>query len=65
MKDITVTNQNIQDFFEELISEIDEHGSVICSTKTASTGKWGMARLWQHGWLQRLILWLKMALQCL
>ncbi|PHR55960.1 MAG: hypothetical protein COA43_14675 [Robiginitomaculum sp.] len=47
MKDVTVTNNTIQDYFEELIKEIDEHGVVICSSQPADTGKWGMAKLWR------------------
>ena len=47
MKDIAVNNSTIQDFFEEIVKEIDEHGTVICSSQPANTGKWGMARLWR------------------
>ncbi len=47
MKDTPVNNQTIQDYFEELLKEIDEHGTVMCSSQPANTGKWGMARLWR------------------
>ena len=47
MKDVTVTNHNLQYFFEELVSEIDEHGSVICNSQPASVGRWGLAKLWR------------------
>ena len=46
MKDIQVNNETLQDYFEELVREIDEHGTVICNSQPASVGKWGMARLW-------------------
>ena len=47
MKDVTVNNQTIQDFFEELVKEVDEHSNVICNSQPANVGKWGMARLWR------------------
>lgn len=47
MKDVAVNNQTVQDYFEELIKEIDEHGTVMCSSQPASVGKWGMVRLWR------------------
>lgn len=47
MKDYQVSNHNIEEYFELLIKEIDEHKLVICSSQPASTGKWGMARLWR------------------
>ena len=50
MKDVTVNNQTIQEFFEELVKEVDEHGNVICNSQPANVGKWGMARLWR-GWM--------------
>jgi len=50
VKDEQVSNHNIEAFFEKLIIEIDEHKLVIISTQPASTGKWGMARLWR-GWM--------------
>ena len=47
MKDVTVNNHNVQDYFEELIKEIDQHGNVICSSQPATVGKWTLARLWR------------------
>ena len=47
MKDVPVNNQTIQDYFEELIKEVDEHGTVMCSSQPATVGKWGLARLWR------------------
>ena len=47
MKDVSVNNNTILSYFEDLVKEIDEHGTVICSSQPASTGKWGMARLWR------------------
>ena len=47
MKDYQVSNHNIDQYFEELVKEIDEHKLVICSSQPANTGKWGMARLWR------------------
>ena len=50
MKDIQVSNHNLQQFMEELQAEIDEHKLVIINSQPAGTGKWGMARLWR-GWM--------------
>jgi len=47
VKDVSVNNNTILSYFEDLVKEIDEHGTVICSSQPASTGKWGMARLWR------------------
>ena len=50
MKEFTVTNATLQDFFEELVNEIDEHGALICSSQPVGVGKWTLARLWR-GWM--------------
>lgn len=47
MKDVLVTNHNIQDLFEDIVRELDEHKLLMVSYQVASTGKWGMARLWR------------------
>jgi len=50
VKDEQVSNHNIQEFFEKFVAELDEHKLLIVSSQPASTGKWGMARLWR-GWM--------------
>ena len=47
MKPVTVTNDNLESFFEDFVRELDEHKVLIVSYQQASTGKWGMARLWR------------------
>ena len=47
MKDVPVNNHTIHDYFEELVKEVDEHGTVMCSSQPATVGKWGMAKLWR------------------
>ena len=47
MKPVTVTNDNLESFFEDFVKELDEHKVLIVSYQQASTGKWGMARLWR------------------
>jgi hypothetical protein len=47
VKDVPVNNNTIQDYFEELIKEVEEHGTVMCSSQPANTGKWGMAKIWR------------------
>lgn len=47
MKDVQVTNQNLEQFFEDFIIELDEHKVLIVSYQQAGTGKWTMARLWR------------------
>ena len=47
MKDVPVTNDNLESFFEDFVKELGEHKVLIVSYQQASTGKWGMARLWR------------------
>jgi len=47
VKPVTVTNDNLESFFEDFVRELDEHKVLIVSYQQASTGKWGMARLWR------------------
>lgn len=47
MKDYQVSKHNIDQYFEELLKELDEHKLLICSSQPANTGKWGMARLFR------------------
>ena len=47
MKDAPVTTGNLESFFEGFVKELDEHKVLIVSYQQASTGKWGMARLWR------------------
>jgi len=50
MKDIQVSNHNLQQFMDDIQAEIDEHKLVIINSQPAGTGKWGMDRLWR-GWM--------------
>ena len=50
MMDVAVNNQTILAYFKELVKEVDEHGTVMCSSQPANTGKWSMAKLWR-GWM--------------
>ena len=50
MTDRTVTNDNLEDFFEEVVKALDEHKVLNASFQPVGTGKWGMARLWR-GWM--------------
>jgi len=47
VKPAPVTNDNLESFFEDFVKELDEHKVLIVSYQQASTGKWGMARLWR------------------
>lgn len=47
MKDVQVTNHNIEQFFEDLVSDLDKHKVLIVSYQEAGTGKWTLARLWR------------------
>jgi len=47
VKDAAVNNETIQAVFEELVREIDEHGTVMLNSQPATVGKWGMAKLWR------------------
>ena len=47
MKPVPVTNDNLESFFEDFAKELDEHKVLIVSYQQASTGKWGMSRLWR------------------
>lgn len=47
MKDYQLTNHSLEDFFKEVQIELKENPILIVTTQNASTGKWGMARLWR------------------
>lgn len=47
MKEFQVSKHNIDVYFEELLKELDENGLLICTSQPASTGSWGMAKLWR------------------
>ncbi len=47
MKEYPVSNHNLQDFINEIQSELEEYPLLIVDTQQANTGKWGMARLWR------------------
>ena len=53
MKDIQVSDHNLQDFIGELEQEILEHKLVLVSTQPFKTGKWGLARLWRM-WVSKV-----------
>ncbi len=50
MTDRVITNDNLEEFFEELVIALDEHKVLNASFQPVSTGKWSMARLWR-GWM--------------
>lgn len=50
MKDVAVTNDNLEEYFEEFVKALDEHKVLNASYQPVGTGKWTMARLWR-GWM--------------
>jgi hypothetical protein len=50
MKEIPVTHENLEDYFEEFAKALDEHKVLNASYQPVGTGKWTMARLWR-GWM--------------
>ena len=50
MKDVQISNHNLESFFEDFVKELDEHKVLVVSYQQAGTGKWTMARLWR-GWM--------------
>ena len=50
MKDVTVTHENLEEFFEAFATALDEHKVLNASYQPVGTGKWTMARLWR-GWM--------------
>ena len=42
-----VTKANLDECFGEILHLINQEGVAIVETKSAKTGKWGMARLWR------------------
>lgn len=47
MKEVTVTHENLEAYFEGFANDLDEHKVLIASYKTTGTGKWSMSRLWR------------------
>ena len=47
MRDYQLSKFNIQQFIEDIQTEIEEHKLLILSAQPAGTGKWGMAKLWR------------------
>lgn len=47
MKGQQCSDHNLQEVFEIIQSEIDEHKLIIINSQPVSTGNWGMARLWR------------------
>ena len=50
MKDVPVTHDNLEAYFEEFAIALDEHKVLNASYQPVGTGKWTMARLWR-GWM--------------
>ena len=50
MKDVPVTHDNLEAYFEEFAIALDEHKGLNASYQPVWTGKWTMARLWR-GWM--------------
>jgi hypothetical protein len=57
MKDFQLTRNNLSHLFSELEKELDEHPVLVVAAQSASTGKWGMARLWR-GWMGKIGAWM-------
>lgn len=52
MKDYQLTSHNLDQFFNDIQSELSESQVIIVSTQDAKTGKWGMAKLWRS-WMSK------------
>ncbi len=42
-----VSKYNVNEFIDDLYSQIDEHKTLVITIKPAKIGKWGLARLWR------------------
>lgn len=47
MKDFQLTKQNLALFVSEIQKELEQDAIILVSSKSPSTGKWSMARLWR------------------
>lgn len=57
MKDFPLSKHNINSLFEELSKELEMAPLIVVSSQNASTGKWGMARLWR-AWMSSTAAWM-------
>jgi len=57
MKDFQLSKHNINSLFEELSKELETAPLIVVSSQNASTGKWGMARLWR-AWMSSTATWM-------
>ncbi len=47
MKDYQLTKHNLAPFFKDIQEELEINPVLIVTAQSASTGKWGLARLWR------------------
>lgn len=47
MKDFIATNHNLQDVISQLQEELVDNPTLLITTQDATTGKWGLSRLWR------------------
>lgn len=57
MTDYHLTQGNKRKVAKEIMAELEKKGHLIVSTKSADTGKWGMARLWR-AWMDSTGKWM-------
>lgn len=57
MTDHHLTQGNKRQVAKDILAELNEKGHLIVSTKSANTGKWGMARLWRM-WMDKTATWM-------
>lgn len=57
MDDFQLTKETLHVFFDEIQTELDVKPFLLVSTKTANTGKWGMAKLWR-AWMDKTGEWM-------
>ena len=51
MNEVQLTKHNLPEFIKSIQDELEKNTVLIVSTKSADTGKWGMARLWR-AWMK-------------
>ena len=52
MKDYQLSKSNLESFFNDIQTELEEAPSLVVSTQNADGGNWGMARLWR-AWMAK------------
>lgn len=57
MKDFQLSKHNLDTLFEEFSEELESAPVIVVSSQDASTGKWGMARLWRR-WMNTTAVWM-------